>query len=106
MFLNKTKIFFPVNAIYKQCGNKCLLIVSVNGLGSMIFVMQVYEMTNVKNNWHRADTLKSWLEDGGIMIIGYEMYRNLSQGHHVKNKKQRKIFEECLVNPGKLFISV
>ena len=62
---------------------------------------QVYEMAGVKQNNARADVLEEWHRDGGIMIIGYEMLRNLSQGSRCRNKKQKAIFQKTLIDPGK-----
>lgn len=55
------------------------------------------------NNWNRADMLKRWHTYGGVLIIGYTMYRNLAQCLRVKSKHQKKIFKESLVDPGKPF---
>jgi len=55
----------------------------------------------VKDNWGRSELLNDWQNGGGIMIMGYEMFRNLSQLSRVKNKKQKKIFTESLLDPGK-----
>ncbi|RUS80227.1 hypothetical protein EGW08_012023 [Elysia chlorotica] len=60
----------------------------------------VWELASCKQNPARANLLKDWHSKGGIMIIGYEMYRNLSQGSRCKNKRQKKIFHETLVDPG------
>lgn len=46
--------------------------------------------------------LQRWQEDGGVMIIGYEMYRNLAQGRNVKSRKLKEIFNKALVDPGKV----
>lgn len=46
--------------------------------------------------------LQRWQEDGGVMIIGYEMYRNLAQGRNVKSRKLKEIFNKALVDPGKI----
>ncbi|XP_012940516.1 transcriptional regulator ATRX [Aplysia californica] len=62
--------------------------------------LEVWELASCKQNPLRADTLKDWHESGGIMIIGYEMYRNLTTGARIKNKRQKKIFYETLVDPG------
>ncbi|XP_076446217.1 uncharacterized protein LOC143283763 [Babylonia areolata] len=62
--------------------------------------LDVYELSSVKQNNHRADLLEEWHRDGGILIMGYEMLRNLSQGTRVKNKKQKAIFHKTLVDPG------
>jgi len=53
------------------------------------------------NNWNRADMLKHWLRYGGVLIMGYSMYRNLSQCYRVRSKIQKKIFQQALVDPGK-----
>jgi len=57
-------------------------------------------MSCVKDNWGRSELLSDWQNGGGIMIMGYEMFRNLSQLSRVKNKKQKKIFTESLLDPG------
>ena len=55
----------------------------------------------MKDNWGRSELLNDWHNGGGAMIMGYEMFRNLSQSARVKNKKQKKIFTETLLDPGK-----
>ena len=55
----------------------------------------------MKDNWGRSELLNDWHSGGGVMIMGYEMFRNLSQLTRVKNKKQKKIFTESLLDPGK-----
>ena len=54
----------------------------------------------MKDNWGRSELLNDWQNGGGIMIMGYEMFRNLSQSARVKNKKQKKVFTESLLDPG------
>jgi len=61
---------------------------------------QVYELSCVKDNWGRSELLNDWQNGGGVMIMGYEMFRNLSQSARIKNKKQKKIFSESLLDPG------
>ena len=60
----------------------------------------MYELSSVKSNPARADALKDWHDNGGIMILGYEMYRNLTLQKNIKKKSQKKIFSEALVDPG------
>ncbi|KAK3577102.1 hypothetical protein CHS0354_037134 [Potamilus streckersoni] len=70
------------------------------------FQMDVYELSLVKQNFARADRLHDWHENGGVMIMGYDMYRRLATGHKQKKKgfakKKRlcEIFQEALVDPG------
>ena len=54
----------------------------------------------MKQNVDRAHVLREWQDKGGVMILGYEMFRNLTQGKHCKSKKQKEAFKETLVDPG------
>ena len=63
--------------------------------------VEVYEMSKEKDNWGRADRLQQWFREGGVLIIGYEMFRNLVNEKNGKFKKrQREIFNRCLLDPG------
>ncbi|XP_052089587.1 transcriptional regulator ATRX-like isoform X3 [Mytilus californianus] len=66
--------------------------------------LEVHELASVKVNESRAKMLEEWHEDGGIMIIGYEMFRNLSQGSNCKNKRIKASFRKTLVDPGPDFV--
>jgi len=63
--------------------------------------LDVYEMSQEKDNWGRAERLSQWFRDGGVLIIGYEMFRNLVNEKNNKfKKKQRDIYNSCLLDPG------
>ncbi|XP_056456095.1 transcriptional regulator ATRX isoform X2 [Gadus chalcogrammus] len=66
--------------------------------------LEVTELATVKRPQERAYALQRWQEDGGIMIIGYEMYRNLTQGRNIKSKKLKETFQKTLVDPGPDFV--
>lgn len=66
------------------------------------FPPKVSELATVKRPQERSYMLQRWQEDGGVMIIGYEMYRNLAQGRNVKSRKLKEIFNKALVDPGKI----
>lgn len=55
----------------------------------------------MKDNWGRSEVIKDWQTGGGVLIMGYEMFRTLSQLSRVKNKKQKKMFTEGLLDPGR-----
>ncbi|KAL4229967.1 hypothetical protein ACF0H5_010356 [Mactra antiquata] len=92
--------------------SKCLVVCPLNTVLNWVnefeiwledvdFEIEIYEMSRVKQNFERAQMLKEWHEGGaGVMILGYDMYRNLVTGSHCKNKKQKKIFYETLAEPG------
>ena len=62
---------------------------------------EVYEMAQVKKDMYsRCDRVNEWHCEGGVLIMGYEMYRNLSSHRNVKQKSQRDILTRCLIDPG------
>ncbi|XP_054851774.1 transcriptional regulator ATRX isoform X2 [Eublepharis macularius] len=66
--------------------------------------LEVCELATVKRPQERSYMLQRWQEEGGVMIIGYEMYRNLAQGRNVKSRKLKEIFNKALVDPGPDFV--
>ena len=58
-----------------------------------------YQLTTIKPNL-RVTHLNYWYEHGGVMIMGYEMYRRLANGFGLKNKKIKAQAFKCLVDPG------
>ncbi|XP_075395257.1 transcriptional regulator ATRX isoform X2 [Tenrec ecaudatus] len=66
--------------------------------------LEVSELATVKRPQERSYMLQRWQEAGGVMIIGYEMYRNLAQGRNVKSRKLKEIFNKALVDPGPDFV--
>nr|XP_028570471.1 transcriptional regulator ATRX isoform X7 [Podarcis muralis] len=66
--------------------------------------LEVCELATVKRPQERSYLLQRWQDEGGVMIIGYEMYRNLAQGRNVKSRKLKEIFNKALVDPGPDFV--
>uniref|UniRef100_A0A8C7E687 DNA helicase n=1 Tax=Naja naja TaxID=35670 RepID=A0A8C7E687_NAJNA len=66
--------------------------------------LEVAELATVKRPQERGFMLQRWQDEGGVMIIGYEMYRNLAQGRNVKSRKLKEIFNKSLVDPGPDFV--
>ncbi|XP_056449561.1 transcriptional regulator ATRX-like [Gadus chalcogrammus] len=64
----------------------------------------VTELATVKNAVGRQLALQRWQRDGGVMIMGYEMYRNFSLGHRIKDPGAKKVFHSTLVQPGPDFV--
>ncbi|XP_017875510.1 transcriptional regulator ATRX homolog isoform X2 [Ceratina calcarata] len=62
--------------------------------------VDVYEMTKLKKNVERVYQLQHWHESGGVMIIGYEMFRNLSANNNRMRKKMREDTLRYLIDPG------
>ncbi|KAM9325604.1 transcriptional regulator ATRX [Gastrophryne carolinensis] len=66
--------------------------------------LEVTELATVKRPQERGYLLQRWFDDGGALIIGYEMYRNLTQGRNVKSKKLKELYQKTLVDPGPDFV--
>ncbi|XP_063793244.1 transcriptional regulator ATRX isoform X2 [Pseudophryne corroboree] len=66
--------------------------------------LEVIELATVKRPQERGCMMQRWHEEGGVLIIGYEMYRNLTQGRNVKSKKLKEMYQRTLVDPGPDFV--
>eukprot|EP00064_Thunnus_orientalis_P003358 superscaffoldBa00000270_g3367 len=66
--------------------------------------VKVTELVTKKSLPERLSALQRWQTAGGVMIMGYEMYRNLSLGQKIKNEQWKKEFKSMLVDPGPDFV--
>ncbi|XP_065058762.1 transcriptional regulator ATRX homolog [Rhopilema esculentum] len=63
--------------------------------------MDVHVLSDSGHNMKlRLNMLRKWYSHGGVMILGYDMYRNLTQFRRIRNKKHKKIITETLLDPG------
>ncbi|CDQ58794.1 unnamed protein product [Oncorhynchus mykiss] len=67
-------------------------------------VKVVTELATLKRPQERYIALQKWQKDGGVMIMGYEMYRNLTLGLKVTHRQFKKTFNSTLVDPGPDFV--
>eukprot|EP00960_Hanusia_phi_P041191 754881-Hanusia_phi.AAC.2 len=54
-------------------------------------------------NKARLAYIEEWMEEGGVMLIGYEQFRNLALGKNIRGKGSVKLKQrlgECLLKPG------
>lgn len=59
--------------------------------------IKVYKMVRDKN---RMSLLKNWLDEGGVMIIGYDSYRALFNNKKMRSSEDERLVESSLVSPG------
>ncbi|XP_056648493.1 transcriptional regulator ATRX homolog isoform X1 [Diorhabda sublineata] len=63
--------------------------------------IDVYELATPKKNYERQYTISEWNCGGGVLILGYNMFRLLSNPNNKKiTKKMRTAFVEGMVDPG------
>lgn len=62
-------------------------------------MLQVTELATIKQS-ERFRALQRWQRDGGVMIMGYEMYRILSLARKISDEEQKKELKSILVDPG------
>lgn len=62
--------------------------------------IEVYELTKLKQNSDRRYMLENWQRTGGVLIIGYEMFRNLSGTNNRMRKNMKESVLKCLIDPG------
>ncbi|XP_038565073.1 transcriptional regulator ATRX-like isoform X1 [Micropterus salmoides] len=65
--------------------------------------VQVTELATIKQS-ERFRALQRWQRDGGVMIMGYEMYRILSLARKISDEEQKKELKSILVDPGPDFV--
>lgn len=66
---------------------------------------QVTEVARLKDHQERLRALQSWQRDGGVVIIGYEMYRNLTLSQKITNEEFKAEIKRVLVDPGMATLS-
>ncbi|XP_047126565.1 transcriptional regulator ATRX isoform X2 [Hydra vulgaris] len=62
--------------------------------------INIYVLSYAKDKKERVSILRDWYKCGGVLILGYEMYRNLVNGTHIRSKKTRDEVKKFLVEPG------
>ena len=91
--VSRVLILSPVNTIHNWM-NEFNLWIPYSKCDYNIFLMT---SPGTKQRYHR---LRRWFDGGGIMFIGYDMFRNLAQGKHMKRKAQKEDFQKFLLDPG------
>ncbi|CAN9501704.1 unnamed protein product [Ophioblennius macclurei] len=66
--------------------------------------VKVYELATKKTLSERLRALQSWHRVGGVMIMGYDMYRTLSLAGNISNEEWKKELKTMLVDPGPDFV--
>lgn len=67
--------------------------------------IEVFELVSSKQNMERMYQVKEWDRVGGALVLGYDMFRNLTNPTNKRlSKRLRNTFQTCLVDPGKFIV--
>ena len=60
----------------------------------------LFYVNRYKQNYERVYHINEWYTEGGVLILGYDMYRNLSSETSRLKKKEKATVQQALVDPG------
>ena len=90
--INKILIVTPVNVLYNW---KSEFEKWVENKNYFIHVLETKEQPK-----HRIKTMEYWNSEGGVLLIGYDMFRNLTVGKKIKGQRKKDRINDMLVDPG------
>ncbi|XP_051169318.1 transcriptional regulator ATRX homolog isoform X2 [Leptopilina boulardi] len=62
--------------------------------------IEIIELGRYKQNFERKYQLEYWKKHGGVLIIGYDMFRTLTGTGKRMKKSMQTSFSQCLLDPG------
>lgn len=78
-----------------------MVIISNNLPSVFVSHTQVAELATAKSVAVRVEMLNDWFRNGGVMIMGYEVFRILTHTNSAKYSRHKEDFRSMLLDPGK-----
>lgn len=94
--VKKVLVICPVSTILNWCNEFKIWLKHCKHNRSI----PIYEISKFKQNAERTYQINDWHNKGGVLIIGYDMFRNLSSESNRIRKKLKDHLQKALVNPG------
>ena len=70
---------------------------------SLLFQWKCFVVFRYKQNYERMYQLKEWQNCGGVMVMGYDMFRILTNPKAARiRKKAIETFQSALIDPGEI----
>ena len=93
--IRRVLVLCPINTVYNWVSE------FKNWLKGKLMSFDVVELISAKDLWNRAYRLDEWFNESGVCIMGYDMYRTLSNEKNKRFKgKMKEIFQKTLVDAG------
>lgn len=95
--VNRVLVVCPLSTVLNWVNEFTIWLKDIDGMEDIY----VYDITKLKQNVDRANKLMEWHNDGGIMILSYDMFRNLTNDTGARlRKKIKESLQTSLVDPG------
>lgn len=95
--VNRVLVVCPLSTVLNWVNEFNIWLKDIDGMDEIY----VYDITKLKQNVDRANKLMEWHNDGGIMILSYDMFRNLTNDTGARlRKKVKESLQTSLVDPG------
>lgn len=95
--VNRVLVVCPLSTVLNWVNEFNIWLKDIDGMEDIY----VYDITKLKQNVDRANKLMEWHNDGGIMILSYDMFRNLTNDTGARlRKKVKESLQTSLVDPG------
>lgn len=94
--VQKVLVVCPVNTVLNWVAEFERWLADVDGPP-----ITVYDLVSSKQTMERKFHVEQWTKNGGVLIMGYDMFRNLTNPTNKRlRKSQRDVFQTGLVSPG------
>lgn len=91
----KKMTFLPIKYFYPS--NSHITAVQTTKISSLL---KIYNLTEYSTRQARRNALEEWRRTGGVMVIGYDMFRLLATGKGIRHKATKVCYSEALLDPG------
>ena len=95
--VTRVLVVCPLNTVHNWVNEFHKWLKGIRGYNEI----EVYEISKLKQNIDRANKLMEWHNEGGVMIMSYDMFRNLTNDQNNRlRKKIKESLQTSLIDPG------
>ncbi|KAL7017605.1 hypothetical protein ACKWTF_010454 [Chironomus riparius] len=95
--VTRVLVVCPLNTVHNWVNEFQKWLKGIRGYNEI----EIYEISKLKQNIDRANKLMEWHNEGGVMIMSYDMFRNLTNDQNNRlRKKIKESLQTSLIDPG------